>query len=104
MEEIEITFNHFQIVDGAIEFVAYNSAGNIGVYYSAEWVADNVGDDASVADAQQFIEENKEFVDVAIVGKLRASPELGNPLGELPYAAFARAPFHQIEMRYAHAN
>lgn len=99
-----LTLNHFQFQNGAIEFVAYNEHGRLGLEYSQEWVEDNIGEAAPVDEVESYLRENREHVENAIIAKLGASPHLGTPLGSTPYVGSIRVPFDQISIRYSHAN
>jgi hypothetical protein len=98
-KETVLDFDNFYLSDEGFEFDASNEHGRISLMFSREWIEDHIGDDTTLERARQYLTEHREQIENAAIAKASVAPELGKPLGDLPYHGFIRAPFDQLIIR-----
>ncbi len=94
-----LEFDNFRLTQDGFEFDAFNEVGRLPLIFDRSWVSDNVGDGSSLGEIEDFFLSNRDHIENAAIALVGALPQLGKPLGDVPYSGFAKAPFHLLRVR-----
>jgi hypothetical protein len=97
--ESVLEFDNFRLTERGLEFDAFNAVGRLTLVFDTEWISDNLGDEPDPKRVETYFFDNRKHIENAAIALIGARPELGNPLGALPYSGFAKAPFHKLRVR-----